>query len=434
MILKLSKLLFLMTVVVILGERFLRADNTAFTTYGFSTETFTGLNYDLPLSTDADRGQILQWNNGGGCFKDDLYYTEGTTALGMSTVGIGGWAGFMICFGTHPFDWSSAAYIMDKDMSRYTGGSIEFDIMLNMTSPFYTPPSAIQFQLQWAVASGTEAKSDVMTLDQYGIASNGNWQHCSMPFTGFKDTTYNGTTYYFVNQPGGNDGIKHFNGMIFNVGLSSACFFLDNLVWKSTSTGSMNIGLYNRSNDVAASSFTWSGVNLGTTKWKAADQYIKLQTDYYYRVAPVSYPWGIQIYTDNQNAGANPRYTGTVNPVGLICTSTTTVVLPTCWRIVDTSTTTLTIVMGDKKLYSQELGGPASNFPCFLWMRDKNSPGFVNSEDYVTVWDNRGIQYSETAWGGALPPNYIYIGADFSNATTPNTYSTNRLTLELFHD
>jgi hypothetical protein len=314
-----------------------------------------------------------------------------------------------------------------------------------MTNPFYTPPSAIKLTLQWAKASGTLAESDIITLDQYGIASNGNWQHCSIPFTAFRDSTYNGTTYNFVGQPGGNDGIKHFNGVVFNVGISSAEFFVDNLVLKkpSTSTGFMSAVLKNRSDNSTAANLTWSGVTLGTTKWLAADQYIQLQTDYYDVVmsSMSGRTWGIEIYTNNKSAGASPRYTGTGNPAGLVSITTTTQVLPMCWRIVDVSTTSLSIVQAGpspdiQHLYSSELGGykNGAGFPCFLWMKDKNTAGFIDSDDYITVWDARGIQYAETARGGALPPNYIYLGADFTSALTPGIYDTGTLTLELFHD
>ncbi len=185
----------------------------------------------------------------------------------------------------------------------------------------------------------------------------------------------------------------------------------------------------------------------GTTGWKAALQYIVL------RSTMTNASGGIQIYTDNKGAGADPVYTGIGNPAGLVGYSATDATLssttiPMCWRVVDTSTNTLTIVQGsDNKLYSAELGGQAGTFPCFAWMKDKNTPtiasadttAFSDGEDYITVKEaRRGIHYAEgpnigQSWGSSASPDYIYFGANFSTAFNA-TYRTKTLRIESFTD
>jgi hypothetical protein len=172
-----------------------------------------------------------------------------------------------------------------------------------------------------------------------------------------------------------------------------------------------------------------SSITLGSTSWRAADAYVVLYSTI------TNSNGGVQIYTDNKSNDASAVYTGAQNPVGLIAVEDTTEPpLPMCWRIVDSTTTTLTIkeliVSTTGYLYSNELG---SSYHCFLWMEDRNTSGFQYGADYVTAksgrLDNSGnspcIQDAEGQWDHALSPDYIYFGADFTNARSPRTYRTN---------
>ncbi len=188
------------------------------------------------------------------------------------------------------------------------------------------------------------------------------------------------------------------------------------------------VGIYNTLDNSATTYFTWTTPSL-PTGWVAANQYIKINC------VPDYSNWGIQIYTDNKASNANPKFTGTGNPAGLVCQTATTVALPLAWRCVDITTNTLSVQQGapsyPARLWVTGLG---NQYPCFLWMEDKNTAGFTNNSDYVTVWNTSGIQTAEYAWSNATTPIYIYLAADFANASTPNTYTTNKLTLEFFHD
>lgn len=182
--------------------------------------------------------------------------------------------------------------------------------------------------------------------------------------------------------------------------------------------------------------------------WKYADQLVVLA------VTSTVSGWGVQIYTDNTSETASPKYVGSaLDPMGLV-QGDGLVNLLMCWKITDDKWTTAT---------PPELGGPGPTDPDqrpdpaeansyyfhnnYLWFKDKatvDNPAtpvtnetFVDGEDYITVVNALGIKYGgapeEREGGtGAGNPNYIYFGADFSRATTPNTYATT-LTLELYY-
>lgn len=189
-----------------------------------------------------------------------------------------------------------------------------------------------------------------------------------------------------------------------------------------------NVTIHNRIGNGTTDYMSWTPPTL-PHRWMVSDQYLAVYCQ------PNMANWGIQIYTDNKAPDANPKYTGVGDPVGLVNTSTTTRTLPLAWRVVDVTTTSVSIIQGTPlypgRLWVTECG---NEYPCFLWMNDKSSGTFTNSVEYNTVWDSRGIQQAEASWSAAESPNYIYIAADFGTATTPNLYTTNKLTVELFHD
>ena len=205
-------------------------------------------------------------------------------------------------------------------------------------------------------------------------------------------------------------------------------------------SGEMTVALKNISNDNVVTEISWTGVTLGVTEWKAADQYIEVTNTYN------ATGWGIQIYTDNLPSG-----TTEYNPAGLIATDDEKSVLPLTWRIMGEK-----VISGSDELDIQEvkdLVEPDKHhlqpdkyagdvyYP-WLWMKDASTPeipelyttAFVNGEDYVTIWKENGVHHAEGPldYYASPSPNYVYIGARFTTATTPRTYETNKLTVELF--
>lgn len=210
--------------------------------------------------------------------------------------------------------------------------------------------------------------------------------------------------------------------------------------------------LRNVSDNSVATDLTWGGAT-PPPGWRAANQYIELELD------PGDLQnWGVQIYTDNRFPYQDDRskYKGpeSTDPSGLIDMTDQTKRLPMCWRVVDKTTNTLNIVQGtDNRLYSQQLGGQASGFPCFHWLKDVSTPDipatntkkFVYGEDAAIVWDHQGMHYAEGLratdpayfgkfWGAVASPVRIYLGANFANAVTPRGYKTETLRLDLFSE
>ncbi len=210
-------------------------------------------------------------------------------------------------------------------------------------------------------------------------------------------------------------------------------------------TGTMSVKIKNIDGDAEVSALSWGEnevVVLGTTKWLASDQYLEIDKDF------DRTGWGIQIYTDNLLSG-----TTEYNPAGLVPTTGDPRVgtLSLAWRMMGDTTSYANLGIreveepGDSTWHHLQ----STNFPesvvyyPWVWMKDpgltRNIPErhitqFDPGEDYVTVWDCRGVHHAE----GPLDfypspgPNYLYIATSFETATTPETYTTDKLTLELF--
>jgi hypothetical protein len=203
--------------------------------------------------------------------------------------------------------------------------------------------------------------------------------------------------------------------------------------------------------DGSHTALTFTGITLGTTKWKAADSYLTLNA------SMTDGTGGIQIYTNNVHNTSPYIYTGSTvsqSCAGLVDSADTTQVLPMCWRIVQVSTTSLSIVQYSTSttaipiyLGAQELGSKdcenrtyqaGIDFRCFLWMLDRSSSGFGgDGSSYITVMNAaNGIQYCENGWGQVGNSAVIYLGADFSKAMTSSSgtaYGTTTLTVESYH-
>ena len=212
------------------------------------------------------------------------------------------------------------------------------------------------------------------------------------------------------------------------------------------------------SNNIQVGAVGWSGINLGETNWKVANQYLEVHYACIQEVGDPDDPnddvwydgWGLQICTDNMNEDANPQFTG-VYPVeyaewgmagapagdfaaGVICADDTELRLPMCWR-----------VMAPKRFMSP--GEPGydpnldknvnlqihetedhhlrrdvdENYNCWIWLKDKandgwSDPGYIpwgggmyipnpslkwqDGMLYATVVCPNGIQHAEMNYDG----------------------------------
>jgi len=176
---------------------------------------------------------------------------------------------------------------------------------------------------------------------------------------------------------------------------------------------------------------TWNGIEAGTAGWKISDQYLEVSKE----DLPVF--WGMQIYSDNKAALADPKYTGTRDPAGLVRVDNTIISLPMAWRITDT-------LLSGAGLADPVERSTSRGFEDYLWhfLKDKNTPDdpltlpdetFTNGEDYSTLWNQSGIGWNEGARSGNPKKAYIYLAAKFTMASVDTTYRTSRLTVEAFH-
>ncbi|MCX5778427.1 MAG: hypothetical protein NTU66_04330 [Elusimicrobia bacterium] len=400
------------------------AGNIGHTVYGLWSETYAGIIFgDVRYSsTTATDGYLGAWN----CFVSTITPgAEGQYALELDTYGQNG--GIFMQFGYNGTDTSPQ---VPTDMSAYAGGTLQF------MAKIYTECGV---KIEW-----TGGSKELLMNAKLGVAMDNQWHQVSVPLSWFTGINLSAITC----------PADFYSQWLASPPLTRT-LYIDNVFWqKANPSYTLNATIKNTLTHAATTQITWSNVNLGSTKWKAADQYIELNLDCYMP------NWGIQIYTDNTNTltGANPLYVGGGNPAGLVGYSTMTVTassqtLPMCWRITDSTITVPSIQQGapsyPDRLWDANTSTTTSiakAYPCFFWLKDQKTPdnpltvgineAFSNSDDYVTVWSSGGIHHAEGAnWGGGCySPNYIYLGANFSNGLTPRTYKTNELTLELFND
>jgi hypothetical protein len=114
---------------------------------------------------------------------------------------------------------------------------------------------------------------------------------------------------------------------------------------------------------------TWSDVTAGETAWKIADQYIEIS----HNNLPQS--WGIQLYTDNKNESADPKYTGTANPVGLVNIDNTIMAIPMAWRITDS--------VISNPIDNPEQRPDGTGFNDYMWHFLKDKKGQVFKQDTI---------------------------------------------------
>jgi len=221
--------------------------------------------------------------------------------------------------------------------------------------------------------------------------------------------------------------------------------------------------LMNVNNTAGPTTVAWTGALPGSS-WKIADQMVRLQ----WSVTDAG--GGIQVYTDNTNAAAVPRFvdqtpTDTTNPdsnpAGLLMgtSGTTGVALPVAWSI-----KTATMTVGTNLLAADPNAGPATgdgNRFQWLYLLDKLTPAIDRNGDGDTTDTTgpnpdtaafptptgpfvqmvkgpgaiSGIHFgqADTEFGSDPDHNsYVYLQADFTNAAAQTTYRTSRLTIEAF--
>jgi hypothetical protein len=405
----------------------LSAANIGNAVYGILSDTFPGLQYDQPNPSNPDGGYMGAWNSLG-ILPEPAFYKEGGMSLKLTSFRNIYQSGMWMQYGYDgPYGDNANARVY-TDLSAYSGGYIEF--WAKASVPRATGEDWI-FGMEYLTVDGLLGSCSKNLKADFGIPLDNQWHFVSKPISFFGNINLTQISVTAQFSTTWQDPKPAYDRILW----------IDNLIWrKPDQSCSFDVKLKDRDthSEVSSRQITWNKVQIkpGLTKWKAADQYIELNMNCYYP------GWVVRIYTEN-----NPNFTGDISsavPAGLVGTANgKNRILPMCWRLVDATTTTVTIVQHaypnqtktgldyPDRLWSYELG---PDFPCFVWMQDKVQLTTITNQDYATVWnDLQGIQYAEANWGAASTPNYIYLGADFSKAFVPMTFKTS-LTVELFYE
>lgn len=182
-----------------------------------------------------------------------------------------------------------------------------------------------------------------------------------------------------------------------------------------TEAGVVSVGVQakNIADNSNAAGLGWSGVTIGATGWKMADQYIQLTS------VLTQSGSAIQFFTDNKNN--TPAYSGTGVAAGLVDNTNTTVTLPLAWSIKDDTSTPA--VAADPN--------NTGDLNSFQWKfaKDPGSSGtakLVNGEDYARAKDSaKGMHFGQapSEYAPTVSPDVIYVETDFTGAVTPRSYN-----------
>jgi len=330
------------------------------------------------------------WHGVGGSFDGnygDESTPEGTKCWKTVSANYAGWGVF---YTVGPQNWSA-----------YADGVIRFWIKSNNT-----------VKIEIEAPQGTKGT-------KYVQSTGGAWEEKIIPISEFTGID-----------------LSYVHGAFLATIETSGTFYIDHVRWQFPGeVTSWSAEIHNRSNNQTTTAITWASsigtspgqIQAGSGTWKTADQYVLLHTT-------VTYPnWGIQIYTDNKSADANPAYTGNAsNWFNLVGVDNTANKLDMCWKVTDD---TFTYTPG------QPIERPDySGFTDYCWKRMKDvqqsTDTFHNDEFCVRVVSNKGMYWHESQTEPGNPgyftsPVAIYFGACFRNSLAQE-YRTNRLFLELY--
>ncbi len=210
--------------------------------------------------------------------------------------------------------------------------------------------------------------------------------------------------------------------------------------------GEVRITVKNKNGtDAASDTINWTSSSATLVGgWRIADQYIEITN------AGLVPFWGIQTYTDNKNS--TPAFVGGGNPAGLVRLDNNGITIPMAWRISDKPPSAFD--PSDPNYKPEE--DPYSPFNVverddhmgmtnYLWhfIKDKSSiddpetttrnETFVNGEDYITLWNQKGVVWNEGGFAGRPAKAYIYFAARFTTLSIGVQAKTTTLTMEAFH-
>jgi len=363
----------------------------------------------LVMSTSlCHAGKILTIYSDEGICGTDVNVWQG----GSGAVFDGSWTGLSNppdgykCFKTAHTSWAGWGVFYGywganpQDLTDYYGGDMRFWI--------YSSTDNVRIEVE----TSTDSYSENITDHGWTTDDLNTWKHMTIPLDEY---TNQGATFDETKAP-----FKLCLDDMLGVG---ATVYVDLVRWTTGyAVDTMYIETKHRETHVAHSSVTWTPVLPST--WNASNIYFKLDFD------PGTTYWGIRMYTNNKEAGANPKYIGTGDAAGLVCSTGTESALdplPMSWTIESATRTVSALGKGT-------VGDWVSGGHAYKWMQDIDDTSF--DHDYVTIWNRRGVEWGtsngDRDWKNS--PNYLYFGANFDKAKAGRKYTTNRLIIELYYE
>jgi len=201
------------------------------------------------------------------------------------------------------------------------------------------------------------------------------------------------------------------------------------------------VKIKNISDNAVVSQLSWT-VTVPQDKWVRANQYLEIIDQ------PITNDgWGVQIYTDNTNASAVPKFVDPTptkpnnkdsNPAGLLWVSggpTSSITLPIAWSIKDNFADAPPAHDPDDKgsndsfqwLYFKDSATPAIDLNENGQIGDlQDGTPFVLGESWVTTMNGNGIHGVQGPVGSdyfpSSGPDYVFIEGNFSTGAAQVTY------------
>lgn len=244
-----------------------------FSSLGFNQQILT-IYSDVGISGN----NVYTWTDGG---------TFDSNSTELSIVPEGNKCFKTFCSGT--FAGWGVFYNTEQNFSNYQGGELRFWI--------YSSTGNVKVEVErWNGTTLTKSLTDYGWNDTYV----NQWKLFRIPLDDYAVDITTSIRYPF------------------KITLNTAgTFYVDLVRWTTNfACPDIRIKIKDIETHIEKSSITFNVNRSIISSWTVANEYIEIDVDV------DTTTWGIQIYTDNKSADANPKYTGTSNPCGLVNSQT----------------------------------------------------------------------------------------------------------------
>ena len=330
-----------------------------------------------------------------------------------------GWAGYY-------FQEGSLTNVSDvRDLSGFADKYITF---------WVKTPVDLEVSLRTRDIDAGRERSKIM-LSEYSIPADNNWHEVFIAADDFKnrdDRLDFANSKVFFNFAVIGDKVTDHSDKFYVAGLK--------YIKTKTATPDISIAIKKRNTNEAEPSgeIGFSGASLGGG-WTIGDQYMEIAYD------TDELSWGIQIYTDNKAAAANPSYPGDPTkvidqqPAGMLGVGVPDIVCPMTWLALDTPASGAGVITPPTKLavdandtltldLSQFIAAGQNPLYYVYLACDVDTDGTLEASDIQSIIDKInsgvGLNAGDPGWNplmdtnndGQLTPIDILMGINLLNA------------------